>query len=155
MRTALFAAITAVAVAASQAAENPTDLKRGAGLDKVVAHCNGCHSLDYIRMNGPFLDRAGWNAEVAKMINAFGASIDQADAKVIAEYLETNYGLRPQAAAAGAAKGNSPRPKHPVSPKHPVRGISSRGNKVEAIVSDDKCWQNNQETSYHWDACQK
>jgi len=43
-------------------------------------------------MNGGFLDTAGWNAEVAKMINAFGAQIDQADAKVIAEYLGTNYG---------------------------------------------------------------
>jgi mono/diheme cytochrome c family protein len=150
MRTALFAAITAIVVPASQAAEKPADLKRGQGLDKVVAHCSGCHSLDYIPMNGPFLDRAGWNAEVAKMINAFGAPIDQADAKVIAEYLETNYGLQPQAAAAGAAKGNTPRPKHPVSPKHPDRGISAGGDKVEAIVSDGECWQNNR-----WYACRK
>jgi mono/diheme cytochrome c family protein len=149
MRTVLFAVITAIAVPASQAAENPADLKRGAGLDKVVAHCNGCHSLDYIAMNGPFLDRAGWAAEVAKMINAFGARIDQADAKVIAEYLETNYGLRPQAATAGAAKGNS------LHPRYRVRGISSGGNKVEALVSDGKCWQNNEETFYHWDTCQK
>jgi mono/diheme cytochrome c family protein len=144
MRTALFAAITAIAVPASQAAENPADLKRGQGLDKVVAHCNGCHSLDYIRMNGPFLDRPGWDAEVAKMINAFGAPIDQADAKVIAEYLETNYGSRPQAAAPVAAKGNSLRPR----PR--VREISSGSNKVEVIVSDGECWQNN-----HWYACPK
>jgi mono/diheme cytochrome c family protein len=149
MRTALFAAITAIAVPASQAAENPADLKRRPGLDKVIAHCNACHSLDYIAMNGPFLDPAGWDAEVAKMINAFGAPIDQADAKVIAEYLETNYGSRPQAPAPSAPKGSSLRP------SHRVRGISAGGNKVEAIVSDDKCWQNNQETLYHWDACRK
>jgi mono/diheme cytochrome c family protein len=112
MRTVLIAAMTAIAVAASQAAENPVELKRGAGLDKVVAHCNACHSLDYIPMNGRFLDTAGWDAEVAKMINAFGAPIDQADAKVIAEYLEANYGIRPQAAGPGAPEGNSQRQRY-------------------------------------------
>ena len=30
--------------------------------------------------------------EVAKMIKAFGAPIDDADAKTIAEYLKKNYG---------------------------------------------------------------
>jgi hypothetical protein len=43
-------------------------------------------------MNSPFLNASGWDAEVAKMINAFGAPIDQADAKVIADYLNRNYG---------------------------------------------------------------
>jgi hypothetical protein len=114
MRTVLFAAITAIAVAASQAAENTAHLKRGPGLDKVVAHCNACHSLDYIAINGPFLDRSGWDAEVAKMINAFGAPIDPTDAKVIAEYLETNYGSRPQAPAPSAPASNSLRPRHRV-----------------------------------------
>jgi hypothetical protein len=44
-------------------------------------------------MNSPFLSPAGWDAEVAKMINAFGAPIDQADAKIIADYLKSNYGM--------------------------------------------------------------
>jgi hypothetical protein len=43
-------------------------------------------------MNSPFLNAAGWDAEVAKMINAFGAPIDAADAKIIADYLKSNYG---------------------------------------------------------------
>jgi len=34
-------------------------------------------------MNSPFLDAARWDAEVAKMIKAFGAPIDPADAKTI------------------------------------------------------------------------
>jgi hypothetical protein len=110
MRSVLIAAIAALAVSTSQAAEKPVELKQGAGLDKVVAHCNACHSLDYIPMNARFLDTAGWDAEVAKMINAFGAPIDQADRKVIAEYLRTNYG--PQTTGAGAAKGNSTLPSH-------------------------------------------
>ena len=43
-------------------------------------------------MNSPFLNAAAWDAEVAKMIKAFGAPIDDADAKIIAEYLKKNYG---------------------------------------------------------------
>jgi sulfite dehydrogenase (cytochrome) subunit B len=117
MRTVLIAAVTAAAVATSQAAEKAVELKRGLGLDKVVAHCSACHSLDYIPMNAPFLDLAGWNAEVAKMINAFRAPIDQADVKMIAEYLATNYGLPAQPAGLGAAKGKSRRPIQDIRPK--------------------------------------
>ena len=43
-------------------------------------------------MNSPFLNAAGWDGEVTKMIKAFGAPIDDADAKAIAEYLAKNYG---------------------------------------------------------------
>jgi hypothetical protein len=43
-------------------------------------------------MNAPFLNAAGWSAEVTKMIKAFGAPIEDADAKVIADYLTKNYG---------------------------------------------------------------
>ena len=43
-------------------------------------------------MNSPFLNAAGWGAEVTKMIKSFGAPIDDADAKAIAEYLAKNYG---------------------------------------------------------------
>jgi sulfite dehydrogenase (cytochrome) subunit B len=43
-------------------------------------------------MNSTFLNAAGWNAEVAKMIKAFGAPIGDDDAKAIAEYLAKNYG---------------------------------------------------------------
>jgi hypothetical protein len=43
-------------------------------------------------MNSPFLNAAGWNAEVTKMIKAFGAPIGDADAKDIAAYLAANYG---------------------------------------------------------------
>jgi hypothetical protein len=72
--------------------EQPVPLKPAPGLDKVEANCDACHSLDYIPMNSPFLNGTGWEAEVNKMINAFGAPIDHADAKVIADYLKENYG---------------------------------------------------------------
>jgi mono/diheme cytochrome c family protein len=93
MRTAAFAALVAVAVALPAAADEPAiQLKPGPGLDKVEGNCGACHSLDYIQMNSPFLNAAGWNTEVTKMIKAFGAPIGDADAKDIAAYLAQNYG---------------------------------------------------------------
>jgi sulfite dehydrogenase (cytochrome) subunit B len=74
------------------AEEKPVALKKAPGIEKVEANCGACHSLDYIVMNSPFLNAALWDAEVAKMINAFGAPIDATDAKVIADYLKANYG---------------------------------------------------------------
>jgi len=92
MRSLIFIAAALMATAAA-AQEKPVQLKQAPGLDKVEGNCNGCHSLDYVPMNSAFLNAAGWDAEVAKMINAFGAPIDQADAKIIADYLKSNYGM--------------------------------------------------------------
>jgi mono/diheme cytochrome c family protein len=92
MRRIAFALI-ATLVAAPAIADEPTiALKQAPGLDKVEGNCGGCHSLVYIQMNSPFLSAAAWNAEVTKMIKAFGAPISDADAKTIAEYLAKNYG---------------------------------------------------------------
>ena len=92
MRSFIFIAVALMATAAA-AQEKPVQLKQAPGLDKVEGNCSGCHSLDYVPMNSAFLNAAGWDAEVAKMINAFGAPIDQADAKIIADYLKSNYGM--------------------------------------------------------------
>ena len=93
MRVVVVAMIAAFAGAtAAGAEERPVELKPGPGLDKVEGHCGVCHSLDYIPMNSPFLNAAGWNAEVTKMIKAFGAPIGAADAKAIVDYLAKNYG---------------------------------------------------------------
>jgi sulfite dehydrogenase (cytochrome) subunit B len=74
------------------AQEKPVELKKAAGLDKVESNCSGCHSLDYILMNSPFPNAALWEAEVTKMIKAFGAPISDGDAKAIVDYLKANYG---------------------------------------------------------------
>ena len=74
------------------AAEQRTVLKEGPGRDKVEANCASCHSIDYIVANSPFMNRQVWDAEVTKMIKAFGAPISDADAKEITEYLSKNYG---------------------------------------------------------------
>jgi hypothetical protein len=93
MRSITIAIMMAVMAISAAAEEKPVPLKQATGLDKVEANCGSCHSLDYIPMNSPFLNADGWDAEVAKMINTFAAPIDQADARVIADYLKRNYGL--------------------------------------------------------------
>jgi sulfite dehydrogenase (cytochrome) subunit B len=87
----MMAALAAGALAAV-AEEQSIALKPGAGLEIVEGNCGACHSLDYIPMNSPFLDASAWNAEVTKMIKAFGAPISETDAKTIADYLAKNYG---------------------------------------------------------------
>lgn len=92
MRT-LALAFAAVLLAGTAFAEDQEiKLKEGPGLDKVEGNCTACHTLAYIPMNSPYLDAKGWDAEVTKMIKAYGAPIDDADAKAIAEYLAKNYG---------------------------------------------------------------
>jgi mono/diheme cytochrome c family protein len=92
MRTFAIAFVAALIALPTAAAEQQVQLKKAPGLDKVEANCQACHTLAYIPMNSPFLNAAGWGAEVTKMIKAFGATIDDADAKAIAEYLAKNYG---------------------------------------------------------------
>jgi sulfite dehydrogenase (cytochrome) subunit B len=91
MRIAI-ALLTLTLAIPAMADEQPVDLKKAPGLDKVEANCAACHSLDYIVMNSPYPNAALWDAEVTKMIKAFGAPIDEADAKEIAAYLKKNYG---------------------------------------------------------------
>lgn len=74
-------------------AEDTVPLKPGAGLDETSVQCAACHTLNYIRMNSPFLTKAGWTAEVTKMRKVFGAPIDEPTANAIIEYLAANYGV--------------------------------------------------------------
>lgn len=93
MRSLFCAAILAVGIAAPAAGgEKPVQLKSAPGLDKVENNCASCHSLDYVLMNSPFPSATVWDATVTKMIKAFGAPIDEADAKLITDYLKANYG---------------------------------------------------------------
>jgi mono/diheme cytochrome c family protein len=86
---------TMVAMAAcagvALAQEKRIAFREGPGLAQFQANCGTCHSLDYIVMNSPFLDRNGWDAEVKKMIGAYGAPINADDAKAITDYLAQNY----------------------------------------------------------------
>jgi sulfite dehydrogenase (cytochrome) subunit B len=88
--TLMLAAALAVGMAVAQ--ERRVELKDGPGRAQVEAHCASCHSLDYVLMNSPFLDRNGWEGSVTKMIKVFGAPIGADDAKLIVDYLNANYG---------------------------------------------------------------
>jgi len=88
--TLTFALVVIAGIVAAQ--ERRLDLKDGPGRAQVEANCGSCHSLDYVLMNSPFLDRNGWDGSVNKMIKVFGAPINAEDAKAIIEYLNTNYG---------------------------------------------------------------
>ena len=92
MRIIAIAFLASMLALPAAADETTIQLKKAPGLDKVEANCAACHSLDYIPMNSVFLNSAGWDAEVTKMIKAYGAPVEDADAKAIAEYLKKNYG---------------------------------------------------------------
>lgn len=86
------AAILILAATPAFAAEQAVVLVNAPGVEAVTASCSGCHSLDYVRMNAPFLNETVWKAEVTKMRNAFTAPIDDEDAAKIVAYLVANYG---------------------------------------------------------------
>jgi sulfite dehydrogenase (cytochrome) subunit B len=79
------------AAGALAAGEESIKLQDAPDRDLVVARCSTCHSVDYVQMNAPVLDRAGWQKSVRKMIDTFGAPISDDDAKRIVEYLGNNY----------------------------------------------------------------
>ena len=92
MRTIILAAAAVLLAGSAFAAEQVIKLKPGAGLDKVEGNCQACHTLAYIPMNSVYMNAAGWDAEVTKMIKAYGAPVDDEDAKAIKAYLSKNYG---------------------------------------------------------------
>jgi mono/diheme cytochrome c family protein len=77
-------------------AQEKVTLKPGPGVDAVTTNCSVCHTLNYIRMNSPFLTPDAWKAEVAKMRNAYGATFDEATAAAITKYLSTTYAAPPK-----------------------------------------------------------
>jgi sulfite dehydrogenase (cytochrome) subunit B len=92
VKSLIAVALLAAIAGQAEADEFSIELKDGPGVDVVANNCAACHSLDYIVMNSPFPTRALWQAEVGKMIKAYGADISVEDAKAIADYLAKYYG---------------------------------------------------------------
>jgi sulfite dehydrogenase (cytochrome) subunit B len=92
MRIIVLAIAAGLIALPAAAQEKPVELKKAPGLETVEGNCGACHSLDYIQMNSPFPNAALWDAEVTKMIKAYGAPISDADAAAIKDYLVKNYG---------------------------------------------------------------
>ena len=91
LRCVLLLCATSCASLALAAGEETVKLRDAPDRDLVVARCSTCHSVDYVQMNAPVLDPAGWQKSVRKMIDQFGAPISEADAKSIVDYLAANY----------------------------------------------------------------
>ena len=68
----------------------PPELAAGEGLQETTSFCNLCHSTRYITMQPP-LPAAVWDAEVTKMIKAYGAPIPEPSANKIRLYLHQHY----------------------------------------------------------------
>ena len=88
-------ACTAWPFASRAADESALALVEGPGRERTQAACSMCHSLDYIIMNSPFQDRAGWARTVDKMRLVMGAPLSAEDAAKIVDYLEQQYGKVP------------------------------------------------------------
>jgi len=75
--------------------ESSVQLKPGPGREIAQSTCSICHSLDYIGMNSPFQDRAGWTKTVDKMVHVMGAPLSAEDAAKVVDYLVQQYGRAP------------------------------------------------------------
>jgi hypothetical protein len=73
--------------------EETAAFKPGPNLEVVQANCTGCHSSDYVNTQPrDFKSKKDfWQAEVTKMIKAYGAPIEDADVPKIVEYLTATY----------------------------------------------------------------
>jgi hypothetical protein len=92
LATRIMTVLMLTAAARAIADENSFRLKEGPGAEQVRALCSVCHSADYIQLNSRFLNRAGWEAEVTKMIKVMGAPIPESNVARIVDYLSRNYG---------------------------------------------------------------
>jgi hypothetical protein len=67
--------------------------KPGPDVEAAQDNCTACHSADYIQTQprGLKFKKDFWQAEVTKMINVYGAPIDDADVGKIVDYLSATY----------------------------------------------------------------
>ena len=75
----------------ARAGEESIRLVDGEARNLTATSCVTCHSLDYIQMNAPLMNRAAWQKSVHKMIDKFGAPIAGEDAARIVDYLSEHY----------------------------------------------------------------
>ena len=92
----LITAFALLAASAAGADEAAVTLKPGPGSEATAATCAACHSIDYIKINAPFMSPETWKAEMAKMRGPFGAPIEQDLADEILAYLVKAYGASPK-----------------------------------------------------------
>jgi hypothetical protein len=70
------------------------ELAPGEGRDIMLSKCLGCHDLGGIDLFAGFYSREDWHRLIETMI-AHGATIDTAEAEVVADYLALHYSPKP------------------------------------------------------------
>jgi sulfite dehydrogenase (cytochrome) subunit B len=75
----------------THAGEADVHLAQGTGRDLTAARCVICHSIDYIEMVSPVMNRAAWEKSLRKMIDTFGAPVSDEEARQILDYLSEHY----------------------------------------------------------------
>jgi hypothetical protein len=95
LASAALAVLLTAAGTLTRAGEESIQLHEGAGRELAAARCAICHSLDYIANNAPVLDRGGWQKEIQKMRDKFGAPITDQEAQQILDYLGGSYAGKP------------------------------------------------------------
>jgi cytochrome c5 len=81
----------------------PGEVLPGPNLQVYEKDCLLCHSARYVSMQ-PRFSKTVWQAEVKKMVDAYGATISDADQAMIVEYLVAVRGSETPASAATPAK---------------------------------------------------
>ncbi|MBM0104837.1 hypothetical protein JM946_08760 [Steroidobacter sp. S1-65] len=87
--------VCALVASSSLAGEQDIRLKEAPGHDVTTSRCAVCHSLDYITMVAPVMNRSAWQQSVRKMIDVFGAPVTDQEASSIIEYLGQHYSGAP------------------------------------------------------------
>jgi len=87
----LGAAALSAALPAVRAGEEGYRLREAPGSELTQGRCAICHSLEYIPNNAPAMDRGGWQKEIQKMRDKFGAPVSDAEAQQILDYLAAGY----------------------------------------------------------------
>ena len=64
----------------------PPDIPAGPHVDAYRKNCLICHSARYVAMQ-PRFSQGVWEKEVKKMVDAYGATISDAEQKEVVEYL--------------------------------------------------------------------
>lgn len=85
------ALLVALTSTGSSAGEESIQLKEGAGRELTGARCVICHSVDYIEMVAPVMNRGAWEKSLRKMIDTFGAPVSDEEARQILDYLSEHY----------------------------------------------------------------
>ena len=91
------------------------NLPAGPGADVVTQVCQGCHDLDTV--TSEHHDVEGWHSVLTEMVG-YGATLTDAQADQVANYLATNFGNG--AAPAAAAPATAPADASAATPAAPA-----------------------------------